>query len=156
MSTPQPTDPTSATASPHRICFPAVDAEPTRKMATPFRVRTFVALTASLLVFFGANLALTAPAHAAPTGPIPEYYQFCYDRTPAQQLTSRTGTTPKHWYKTAVAQAGGVSCKYMYAAYGGFWPKEKSVFYSWSQVCKAMGLGTKGSLDERKIPHCYR
>jgi len=119
-------------------------------MATPFRVLTFVALTASLLVFFGANLALTAPAHAAPTGPIPEYYQFCYDRTPAQQLTS------KHWYKTAVAQASGVSCKYMYAAYGGFWPKEKSVFYSWSQVCKAMGLGTKGSLDERKIPHCYR
>ena len=109
-----------------------------------------------LLIALAMAAAVAVPASAAPSsGPVPEYYQFCYDRTPQQKLTSKTGTTPKHWYKSAVAESRGVSCKYMYAGVGGFWPKEKSVFYSWSKVCTQMKLGKQGKLDSRKIPYCY-
>lgn len=106
-------------------------------------------------IALGGAFVATPTAQAESLGPVPEYYQFCYDRTPVQQLTSKTGTTPKHWYKTAIARSGGVDCQYMYAL-GGFVPRTKTVYYSWATVCKAMGLGAKGSLDDRKIPHCRK
>lgn len=96
----------------------------------------------------------SVPAYNA--GQIPEYYQFCYDRTPTQHLTSNRSTTPKYWYKTAVATPSGVDCKYMYAVLN-FWPKTQTVTYSWTAVCKGMHKGTKGIWDSKtRLPYCTK
>lgn len=109
----------------------------------------------------GGRNTVTAAVPAYGANQIPEYYQFCYDRTPAQKLSQSgrkltTSATPRHWYKTAVASSKGVECQYMYAIMD-LVPVTKKVTHSWTTVCKAMKLGQKGSWDaKRKYPYCTK
>jgi hypothetical protein len=94
----------------------------------------------------------SAPSYRATQ--IPEWYQFCYDRTPGQQLQSTKSATPRHWYKNAIASSNGVECKYMYALLN-FIPRTKNVTYTWTAVCKGMHKGNKGNWDaKKKMPYC--
>lgn len=133
----------------------------TRRGLTRFILTVALVIGALLAGSLAASASTTAepqsvsavvPAYNA--GQIPEYYQFCYDRTPTQHLQSTKSTTPKYWYKTAIAKSGGVDCQYMYAVFN-IWPKTQTVTYSWTAVCKGMHKGTKGNWDaKKKLPYC--
>lgn len=103
-----------------------------------------------------ARSAVTPGVPASVGKPIPEYYQFCYDRTPKQQLQSTRSATARYWYKNAVASSKGVECQYMYAALN-IKPATKKWTHSWTTVCKAMKAGKKGNWDaKRKLPYCTK
>ena len=106
-------------------------------------VRIVAVTVGAVMVMLGGVLLAAPTASANPhEGGIIEYYQYCYDRTPAQKLTSKTGTSPKHYYKTAIDRKNGIDCVYMYPGFGGFFPKEKTVYHSYTQVCKDIGFSS--------------
>ncbi|MBY6366938.1 hypothetical protein [Rhodococcoides corynebacterioides] len=107
-----------------------------------FALKRAVGTVLATLAMVAAGLTVIAPAASAGpvhNGGVIEYYQYCYDRTPAQQMTSPRGASPKHYYKTAVDRKNGVDCKYLYAA-GNIKPTEKTIYHSYSQVCKNIGF----------------
>ncbi|PXX58149.1 hypothetical protein DFR70_115122 [Nocardia tenerifensis] len=67
--------------------------------------------------------------------------------------SSKGGTTPKYFYKNAVATPSGVDCKYMHATFFGVFPVESTEHYSWSQVCDGMRMGKDGWWDG-EFPRC--
>ena len=88
-------------------------------------------------------------------GDMPEWYQYCLDRTPTQHMTGAQSQSPQYFYKTGIATPSGVDCKYMHATFFGMWPVESTVHYSWQQVCRDLRIGNNAVWDGR-YPHCRR
>ncbi|WP_157137571.1 hypothetical protein [Mycobacterium parascrofulaceum] len=110
-------------------------------------------LVLALTVGSAATLIDAPPAQATCNsnccGDIPEWYQFCKNRTPGGTFSDQT-----HFiYKGAPANASGVDCKYDYAGFGGFVPRTKVIHYSWSQVCSDLRIGKRATWDGH-VAHC--
>lgn len=81
-------------------------------------------------------------------GDLPEWYQFCKDRTPGGTYSNQT----HYQYKGAPPSSNGVDCQYAYAE-GGVVPRTKTVHWTWSQVCSALRIGKHATWDGQR-PHC--
>ena len=130
------------------------DPQPLRTKRRMPRLAALAAVAISALTIASTEAVVEAPAaHATCNnhycGDLPEWYQFCKERTPGGTFSDRT----QYVYKGAPASSSGVDCQYDYAAFGGFVPRTKVVHYSWPQVCNALRIGKHATWDGH-YPHC--
>ncbi len=100
------------------------------------------------MLVMSASMVTASPASASPTG-VPEYYQFCYDHPPLGAVDGYNTV-----YKTAVRSAAGVECQHYVGYEGWFLLWTWKTYYSWTDVCLAMGMATPGWYDSRGYPRC--
>lgn len=120
----------------------------TRRLSALIAIPVWIVATG-----WAATLATSPVAHATCNdnycGDLPEWYQFCKNRTPGSTMSDRT----QYFYKGAPASSSGVDCQYAYAGFMGFFPQTKVIHYSWSQVCSALRIGNDATWDGQR-PHC--